>query len=775
MSIRFEVALSFAGDGKRDRIREIATILKEELGDGKVFFDEWFEAELAGFDAQIVLQKIYSKESQLVVACVCKRYGEKPWTQEEWRAILALERELRDAGTENIKRKRFLPIRFDDGEVDGLFATALAIDVRDRSARRIADLILESLRLSRGFGREALTSGVSLADPPSLPLGYLSRAKYLIALGSVYNEASQSRAPLRVLFGPSGTGKTALATDFFLQACKGFDSKETAWVDCRVTFRKPDALVRLKLVIFDNVTDNHPLISQKWLTELRSSIIVLTTASERASFRVRSDLCVADHEPSLVSIHNFDEQEVRQFLGASVSPGRFDDALACAPGLNGQPIALQLLRDVCIAGPISTHVASCSGLDGLLRRWLIEYDNAGLIAMVLEVLKELPFVGMDMRALAQVLDRPVYEIDEAVTTAVRSGLVQEARLSNLSGSSAIFVLHEAVREAYVPEESLSLPDWTQRYLTLLEERIPTGEIGPAEVLTCVDAWLIGWKEVFDTSLPLSIEQRSERHLRLLERLTTKESETWEIAVRSLPDFLMGRLQKPDQESCAVVIGLAHMIGRLKKGNGTLAVTIWNGARNPDLWARAASIAAAVSQWGKLGPVFCKQGVSELHHWLRYAKEKWEGRDSHWISPLDFDYLPAVCGLVKLENINAGVAILESAYFAERFRFTTLSHLAILVKQAETGILKVPDRKETFVRQANRWAAAIDSSPERVQDTASRLGMYLSEVFDCQITRFIRLRSPGSKTTFALDVAKQSGCQAFADFTRKSETAPSHYL
>ena len=117
---RFEVALSFAGDNKRDQVRRVASLLKKQLGDGRVFFDEWYKAEIAGLDADLVLQRIYGRETRLIVTCVCQRYDEKPWTQLEWRAIRALEQNLRDASTDNVKRVRILPLRFGDGEVDGL-------------------------------------------------------------------------------------------------------------------------------------------------------------------------------------------------------------------------------------------------------------------------------------------------------------------------------------------------------------------------------------------------------------------------------------------------------------------------------------------------------------------------------------------------------------------------------------------------------------------------------------------------------------------------------
>ena len=146
---RFEVAISYASDNKQETVRSVAELLRDKLGKGKVFFAEWFEAELAGPDAQVVLQNYYGRLSRLVVVCVCQRYNDKSWTQEEWRAIQAFERQLRDGGTDNIKRMRFLPLRFGDGEIDGLFSTALVPDVRNRTPQVIADLILKRLDLCK--------------------------------------------------------------------------------------------------------------------------------------------------------------------------------------------------------------------------------------------------------------------------------------------------------------------------------------------------------------------------------------------------------------------------------------------------------------------------------------------------------------------------------------------------------------------------------------------------------------------------------------------------
>ena len=70
---RFEIAISFAGDNKRDLVRKVAELLQDKVGKGNVFFDEWFESELADQDAHVVLQKFYRSKTRLVV---CERYAE---------------------------------------------------------------------------------------------------------------------------------------------------------------------------------------------------------------------------------------------------------------------------------------------------------------------------------------------------------------------------------------------------------------------------------------------------------------------------------------------------------------------------------------------------------------------------------------------------------------------------------------------------------------------------------------------------------------------------
>ncbi|MDZ4849718.1 MAG: NACHT domain-containing protein [Pirellulaceae bacterium] len=145
-SFRFEIALSFASKDKREKIRKIAEMLGKRLGDGKVFFDEYFEHEFGGLNADIYFQEVYGKQSRLVVPCICNCYSKTTWTEYEWRAIRNFVSELKN---DPVGRCRFFPIRVDEGEIeiDGLFPNIdVVLDVQDRNEEEIVKLILDRHR-----------------------------------------------------------------------------------------------------------------------------------------------------------------------------------------------------------------------------------------------------------------------------------------------------------------------------------------------------------------------------------------------------------------------------------------------------------------------------------------------------------------------------------------------------------------------------------------------------------------------------------------------------
>ena len=87
---RFAIALSFPGEHRRF-VRNVLERLAEILGRDRVFYDEWYEAELVGTDGDLKLRQFYREQSRMVVPFFSEHF-EKDWCQIEWSAIRAMLR-----------------------------------------------------------------------------------------------------------------------------------------------------------------------------------------------------------------------------------------------------------------------------------------------------------------------------------------------------------------------------------------------------------------------------------------------------------------------------------------------------------------------------------------------------------------------------------------------------------------------------------------------------------------------------------------------------------
>ena len=417
---RFSVAISFAGDNKRSIVRSVATILRDKLGDGRVFFDEWFEAELAGHDANIVLQTIYQKSSYLVVTCVCQSYNEKPWPQDEWRAIQSFERTLRDAGSENKKRLRFLPLRFGDGNVDGLFDTAIVPDVRERSPAQIAELILQRLKLSGNTDvYQAPSSYVEAPDEstvnvevlpaparlpaqhrmpyPSLGTRFTGRVKPLIDLHELLRDGIAVVEGVGVVVGTGGLGKTQLAIEyvhrygaqykggvFWVDADQSYNSAigqlaNAVGIDVDATLpaekhaellwheiaKNPEST----LIVYDNFPEDEQF--QRWRPTNTAQIKTLVTTRCKGLSASRVTLKFMHEEESLAMLNSRE----RKFSAEEVDP-----LLAL---LGGLPLALELSSNY-------LNLRSDISIDELVEEMLRIGDVAALDAFSKKYRDELP-------------------------------------------------------------------------------------------------------------------------------------------------------------------------------------------------------------------------------------------------------------------------------------------------------------------------------------------------------------------------------------------------
>ena len=136
--INFRVAVSFPGE-KRSYVSRVVDILRNTLGADKVFYDFDYQAQIARPNADILLQNIYHKQTDLIVVFLCSEYIVKDWCGLEWRSI----RDLIKSKQED----RIMFVRFDNAEVDGSFSIDGYIDATKYNTREVASFILERLKI----------------------------------------------------------------------------------------------------------------------------------------------------------------------------------------------------------------------------------------------------------------------------------------------------------------------------------------------------------------------------------------------------------------------------------------------------------------------------------------------------------------------------------------------------------------------------------------------------------------------------------------------------
>ena len=133
---RFRVALSFPGVHRPFGV-QVADILADRLERRRVFYDGYYEAELARPNLDTYLQQNYHDDSDLIAVFLCAEYEKKDWCGLEWRAIRDLIKKRNNAA--------IMPFRFDATTIPGLFSIDGYVEIGKRSPAEVASLILERL------------------------------------------------------------------------------------------------------------------------------------------------------------------------------------------------------------------------------------------------------------------------------------------------------------------------------------------------------------------------------------------------------------------------------------------------------------------------------------------------------------------------------------------------------------------------------------------------------------------------------------------------------
>ncbi len=128
----FKVAFTFSGEN-RGYVEAVAVELESKIGKGNLFYDNFFQAELARINLDVFLQDIYHNKSDFIVVFLSRTYEHKQWCGLEWRSI-------RDM----IKRKqsdKIILVKLEDFNLDGIFSIDGYLDGSKNNPTIMAELI----------------------------------------------------------------------------------------------------------------------------------------------------------------------------------------------------------------------------------------------------------------------------------------------------------------------------------------------------------------------------------------------------------------------------------------------------------------------------------------------------------------------------------------------------------------------------------------------------------------------------------------------------------
>jgi hypothetical protein len=133
---RFKVAFSFPEE-HRDFVENVADKLAKSIGKKKVFYDKYYESELARPNLDTYLQDIYHQKSEKIVVFICAEYDQKEWCGLEWRAIRDLMKKQKDDD--------IIFVRVGAGDVKGFYSIDGYLDANKYNDEEISNFILQRL------------------------------------------------------------------------------------------------------------------------------------------------------------------------------------------------------------------------------------------------------------------------------------------------------------------------------------------------------------------------------------------------------------------------------------------------------------------------------------------------------------------------------------------------------------------------------------------------------------------------------------------------------
>jgi hypothetical protein len=158
MGNAYEVVLSFAGED-RPYVDSVAEILRQN--DIELFYDIYEEVSLWGKNLIEHLHKVYSSSARYCVMFISHFYAEKVWPTHERRS--AFEKAI------SSKEEYILPARFDDAEIPGLHKHIAYVDLRKKTPKQFAEMIIQKLGRTIDYEEEVEEDFISEISDDNIP------------------------------------------------------------------------------------------------------------------------------------------------------------------------------------------------------------------------------------------------------------------------------------------------------------------------------------------------------------------------------------------------------------------------------------------------------------------------------------------------------------------------------------------------------------------------------------------------------------------------------
>ena len=581
------------------------------------------------------------------------------------------------------------------------------------------------------------STALSIARPenlgcPSLPAAFLRRERHF---DKICQNVAKNELKFCVVTGASGSGKTSTVIDVFVHPITRVNFVGT-WIDCRQVVTSdadialPNSVSEKNLIVLDFLNDeNHALLTSGFIelshTDLQA--VATSTFGYPQFCQMINDIIVSE------------ECDCAEILG-SARPNGSADTLA-----------------------------------RVLTYWLSACLKSALAEAIVKCLLHIPFIGLDLSSVSQILGEPEEQLSRHMDRLVRVGIVSSVHVL-FEGGRDIFYLHDIVRNLreYLTADENVILDWRTRYMRQLQKQLSAGPTTNGDVIRSLDAWISGWAFVFQSN-----ERANDRPNEFLERLNIHE----QMLPRILPSISscfkqadqLAFVLKPyihQKMNCSPLTGLGHLL-RDVEPNYLVADIMWNAVLNYDGWGRASALGVCVAHWARLGDSARVLALARLKRWFRTAHENVEARHPDWIAKDGFlkpglDVLVALAGIARLEGEQAAINYLRDTRYQENFGNLYAVNCMLLLRAWKLGLMRQDTWRNGVVDLLLQLAMS------GLNETYLRIFDFLKEQeIDRNLRQFFALllaqvpRDP-EEVSLSLDIGRYADCLSFVGFVRNKE-------